>query len=76
MAERNFGLVVEGVDLTSDGVVNSLMSQGIDDASFATREGRHIIYLDREGRDLITAVAAAAAELEQADPELLVIGSA
>ena len=74
MAEYSFGLLVEGVDLSNDDVVNRLVSLGIDNASFAVRDGSHIVYLDREGPDLIAAVSAAVTQLEGSDPALRVVG--
>jgi hypothetical protein len=74
MADYWFGLVVEGVDLTDDDEVNRLVGEGIDDASFAVRDGSHIIYLDRQGPDLIATVAAAVTQVEGSDPALRVVG--
>jgi len=74
MGEYSFGLVVDGVDLMDDEVVNRLIGEGVDDVSFAVRDGSHIVYLDRRAPDLFAAVASAVAQLEHADSGLRVIG--
>lgn len=74
MPELSFGLVVAGVDLTDDDVVNALYDAGVDDVTFAVRDGSHVVYVDREGDTLLDAVAAAVTELEAAHPDLRVVG--
>jgi hypothetical protein len=74
MPEFSLGLVVEGVDLTDDDVVNSLYEAGLDDASFAVRDGSHVVYLEIDGQDFASAVWSGVRRLESASPTLRVVG--
>lgn len=74
MSEFSLGLAVDGVDLVDDETVNTLIDAGIEDASFAIRDGSNIVYLDREGDRFPEVVVRAVRELEGAHPSLKVVG--
>ena len=74
MRTYSFGLVVTGHDFSSDDVVNALYEAGVEDASFAVRDGSSIAYFDREGSSYPAAVVESIRELEAALPGLRVVG--
>lgn len=74
MTEFSFGLVVSGTDFADDDVINGLIEAGLDDASFAIRDGAHVAYLDREGDNFFTVLVEAVTQLESALPGARVCG--
>lgn len=73
MTEFSFGLVVSGADFSEDEVINRLVDAGLDDASFAVRDGGHVAYFDREGPDFFSVLREAVA-VEAAIPGARVCG--
>jgi hypothetical protein len=74
MTEFSFGLVVSGADFSDDDVINRLVEAGLDDASFAVRDGGHVAYFDREGPDFFGVLREAVADVEAAMPDARVCG--
>lgn len=74
MTEFSFGLVVAGVDFADDDVINAIIEGGVEDASFAVRDGGNVAYFDREGSDFFTVLREAIADIETAMPEARVCG--
>lgn len=74
MVEFSFGLVVSGADFSDDDVINRLVEAGLDDASFAVRDGGHVAYFDREGPDFLSVLREAVADVEAAMPDARVCG--
>jgi len=74
MTEFSFGLVVSGADFSDDEVINRLVDAGLDDVSFAVRDGGHVAYFDREGPDFFSVLREAVADVEAAMADARVCG--
>lgn len=74
MPSYSFGLIVAGVDFSDDDVVNAAFKAGIEDASFAVRDGSSVVYVDREATSYIEALIGTIIELEAALPGSKVAG--
>jgi hypothetical protein len=74
MRPYSFGLIVIGADFGDDDVVNVLYEGGVDDASFAVRDGSSVAYFDREADSFPAALTSAIRDLESALPGLKVCG--
>lgn len=74
MQTYSFGLVVSGYHFADDDVIDRLYEAGVEDASFAVRDGSSIAYFDKEADSYPAAVAEAIRELETALPNLRVVG--
>lgn len=74
MPDYSFGLIVAGADFSQDDIVNSLYEAGIEDASFARRDGASVAYFDRESESFLEALVSAVRDLEAAVPDLKVCG--
>lgn len=74
MPEFELALVVDGVDLSDDDVVNELVKAGLDDVTFGVRDGAHLVYAVREAPDFTAAVGELADQLEKAARGLSVVG--
>lgn len=74
MHTYSFGLVVSDFDFADDDVVNALYDAGVEDASFAVRDGSSIAYFDKDAESYPVAVAEAIREIEGALPGARVVG--
>ena len=65
MPIHHFTLIVAGVDLQHESVVDSLFGAGCDDALVGSTDGIQFIDFDREAASLDDAVLAAVADVER-----------
>lgn len=66
MTTHNFRLVLEGVDLTDDAVLDALFNAGCEDATFGAVAGVPYAEFDRAAEDFVRAVFSAIAAVEAA----------
>ena len=62
---HHFTLIVDGVDLQHESVVDSLFDAGCDDALVSSADGIQFIDFDREAANLDDALLSAVADMEQ-----------
>ena len=65
MPIHHFTLIVDGVDLQHESVVDGLFDAGCDDALVGSTDGVQFIDFDREAASLDDAVLSAVADVEQ-----------
>ena len=65
MPIHHFTLIVHGVDLQDESVVDSLFEAGCDDALVGSTDGVQFIDFDRDAASLGDAVLSAVADVEQ-----------
>ena len=65
MSTHHFTLIVDGVDLQEDPVVNGLFESGCDDALVGSTDGVQFLDFDREAASLGEAVLSAVADAER-----------
>ena len=65
MPNHHFTLIVDGVDLQHESVVDSLFEAGCDDALVGSTDGVQFIDFDREAASLDDAVLSAVADVER-----------
>ena len=65
MPVHHFTLIVDGVDLRHESLVDSLLDAGCDDALVGSTDGVQFIDFDREAASLDEAVRSAVADVEQ-----------
>ena len=65
MPIHHFTLIVDGVDLQHESVIDSLFDAGCDDALVGSTDGVQFIGFDREAASLDDAVLSAVADVEQ-----------
>lgn len=64
MSTHSFTLLLQGADVSNEGVLDRLYDVGCDDASFGTREGKTFAEFDREAATLAEAIASAIRQVE------------
>src|SRR5438309_9516435 len=64
MSEHEFELEVEGADLTREETVQQLYGAGLDDATFASSDGRVLISVAREADTFTNALLSAIQQVE------------
>ena len=67
MPIHHFTLIVDGVDLQDESVVNSLFESGCDDALIGVVDGVQFVDFDRDAASLDEAVLSAVADIERVD---------
>ena len=66
MPKHQFTLIVAGVDLQHESVIDRLFESGCDDALVGSRDGVQFIDFDRDAATLDEAVLSAVADVEKA----------
>lgn len=66
MPKHQFTLIVDGVDLQHESVIDRLFESGCDDALVSSRDGVQFIDFDRDAATLDEAVLSAVADVEKA----------
>lgn len=67
MSTHHFTLIVDGVDLQDESVVNGLFESGCDDALVGSADGVQFLDFDRDAASLGDAVLSAVADVERVD---------